>query len=505
MTSKFVDWTPYTNPETGQSGVISEGGQVRYNYQPKDIPDERASLDGLAEKLPEEFRSGPLWERIAVKAIQLHRAVYQRMVLATPAVMELIPAVLDTPEDFAKIGFNPVPGSGRAGISDPVFQATGVSAHMAASIASHVLSRAFVWAKRKVSGQTHMAESNPFREAAEFLAGLYEVVAKETGLTIDANSDTIEKALRDAQTTTKMTDAGGSAQLGQESQTALAGKDGSTLERLIDQSQKAGAKLLWGLVRDAVKIYPGSGPLFNAEQLDAVAERIAAVRATGELLGRARVREVWERALQSGGLSKFAQDDPLTIFSPGLPHDILTTPEEALAYFTSLVPKLGVDPERFPFLQRRRAFTLAESTNQVLTAKVQQTIAEGLKQNKSVSEVANLISRQLEDVGVNPKNPQYAEMVFRTNAMDAFQTGTYEEGRHEDVRDVFPVWQYLGIEDNRTGSDHRPKIGKYYPAHANFEEVRGERPFNCRCNLKWVDYLDWDELRNAGARLETRW
>lgn len=293
------------------------------------------------------------------------------------------------------------------------------------------------------------------------------------------------------------------AHVGGNPDTALAGKDGKELQRLITDSQSAGARILTDLTRDALKGYRGTGPLFNASQVAKLTASLAAVRSTGDLLGRSRVRELADRAMQAGGISKFAADVPFSTFAE--PVGIIDTPERAVDYFLSLFPSLGIDPQRYPDEQRRRAFTLAASTNQVLTEKVQQAIGQSLRDNKSVADATARITELLNQAGVSHRNPQYSEMVYRTNAHDAFQTGLYEEGRHADLAGVFPVWKYLGIRDGRQGADHEPKFDRHYPADATFADVRGNRPYNCRCSMQWVDFMDWEELQSKGVRVEHRW
>ena len=155
--------------------------------------------------------------------------------------------------------------------------------------------------------------------------------------------------------------------------------------------------------------------------------------------------------------------------------------------------------------ERRRAFTIAASTNRTLTEKVQAKLAEGLEKNESTADITAKLSRLLESVGVTPRNNQYVEMVVRTNINETFQTGAWEEAQSPDVKHVFPVWEYLGINDHRAGADHRPRFGKFYPREAPFADVRGPRPYNCRCSLRWVDVYQWTELQEQGKRVETSW
>lgn len=95
------------------------------------------------------------------------------------------------------------------------------------------------------------------------------------------------------------------------------------------------------------------------------------------------------------------------------------------------------------------------------------------------------------------------DMVFRTNVLDALNTGSQRQvaGMEEN----FPVWQYLGIKDGREGDDHRPMFNRYYPSSVTFAEVRGPRPYNCRCCPRWIHKTEWARLVDAGAKLETNY
>lgn len=248
---------------------------------------------------------------------------------------------------------------------------------------------------------------------------------------------------------------------------ALAGPDGKDLARLVREAKADGVATLADVCRDALEGYPGTGPLLDDGHLLQLADALAGVNATADLLARSRVREQADRVAVP--FRTFA-DQPAIRIAP---------PEVALDYFRGLVPSLDLDPERFGDFHRRQAFALAESTNEVLTGKVQDAIAAAIAEGKSTSEATNDVGGLLDAAGVSPANPQYAEMVFRTNAMDAYSQAYHEEGRNPDLRGQFPAWQYVGIDDHRAGKDHRPKFGKYYPAEASFAEVRGPRPFNC--------------------------
>ncbi|QVL32991.1 hypothetical protein KIH39_03485 [Telmatocola sphagniphila] len=129
-------------------------------------------------------------------------------------------------------------------------------------------------------------------------------------------------------------------------------------------------------------------------------------------------------------------------------------PVEAASYFQKLVPSLdNLNVRLFENQMRRQSMTLAAATEQTLIKKVQEAIQTGLESGGKEASKFDL-NTILSEAGVTPKNPQYAGMVYRINAMDSYNAGLRAEYQAPDVKAFFPVWQYLGIEDGRQGSDH---------------------------------------------------
>lgn len=282
---------------------------------------------------------------------------------------------------------------------------------------------------------------------------------------------------------------------------ALAGKDGQKIRKLLADSQASGVTELHGLMRSALeRLLPDrkilyTHNLFTPEDQERFTDSLASVVASAELLARARVRERADKA-EAGT----ADAMPFEQFQEvGIP---VMTPERAVAYFRSLVPTLGVDPLRYGPMLRRRAFTLAAASEQTLLQRVQDAVRRGIEAGTPAGTVASQIDVLLNEVGVTPKNPQYSEMVYRTNAMDAYTVGTEEEMTHPDVKAMFPGWQYLGIRDGRQGADHEPHFDNYYPASISFAEVRGPRVYNCRCCPRPVDKYEWAQVQ-AGPNAVT--
>ncbi len=287
---------------------------------------------------------------------------------------------------------------------------------------------------------------------------------------------------------------------------SLAGADGAQAAKLLRASVKHGAATLGTITEAAVKRLLGkpdniskSNALFTDDERQQLADTLAATNATAELLGRARIRKRLEQAEKHAENYEEFAESAATDFScfddkPVKPLE----PNRALEWFRSLFPGLK-PPKDFAKQQERRAFTLAETTEKILLQSVHEAIARVLETGEKVRETPKLIDIILDDAGVSPSNPQYAEMIVRTNMMGAYNEGSQEE-LHE-VADDFPVWKYLGIRDGRQGKDHEPHFDKYYPNSVNFADVRGDRPYNCRCTFTPVYKSAWKRLQAGGVQV----
>lgn len=292
---------------------------------------------------------------------------------------------------------------------------------------------------------------------------------------------------------------------------AIAGADGAAVARLLSASQSQLVTKLHDLTTTAAKRLVGMGGralrakrLFDNDETADLADALAATLGTARLLGAASVRERQQMAEErrgGDGSEKFSDTPtPFLAFADAPPEP--QPPAEAIEYFRRLIPTLGIDPKRFGPLMERQAFTAAAAVEQTLLDALHSQIREALEDGRSLSATTRGIQAMLDRAGVTPRNPQYAEMVARTNLMDAYNAGATREMQDPDVQETFPAWKYLGIKDGRQGKDHEPHFGRYYPVSAAFADVRGPRVWNCRCGQMPVDKWEWDDLQKRGATLE---
>ncbi len=328
-------------------------------------------------------------------------------------------------------------------------------------------------------------------------------------------------------------------------QAAALGIYGTVLDSLIAKAEQLGLETLYRIFKASLARTFASSPnallttdhILNGDELAELTRQTASVMGTGNLIGHAEIRIKQEKADRlhvygvteppkpaalgyggggSGPLGpKFPKGPgsggPWEAIGPGSsggPEVIFRydpeafnflQPYDAIEYFKSLVPRMGVDPIRWEPLMQRTAFTVARATEKAVVEKIQSVILEQLRTGEGFRTGPAAIDSILADVGVHPKNPQYAQMVNRTNLMDSYTTGYQIELEHPEVKNFFPVWKYLGIRDGRQGKDHEIRFDNYYPNTLTFHAVRGERVFNCRCCPSAIDKYKWKKLADGGA------
>jgi 2'-5' RNA ligase len=292
---------------------------------------------------------------------------------------------------------------------------------------------------------------------------------------------------------------------------APAGADGKRLAELLQESKDRGTLVMEHLVRRAIRRLLMSGDprnadaFFDADELATLQRTIANTTATADLLGRARVRERMAHIEgRRTGVLDFAESNA---FVPFVNAPKPVPPLEAIDYFKALVPSLSpINPVLFGQAQERRAFTMAAKANTVLLDKVKQVILDRLTTGQAVNTAPATIQGLLDGAGVSVANPQYSEMVFRTNMMDAYNHGAMTELRDPEVADFFPAWQYLSIVDGRARPTHAAKNLLLYDNKMDFADVRGRDiadVANCRCSFRAIDRYELQDMQAKGATVQT--
>jgi len=344
--------------------------------------------------------------------------------------------------------------------------------------------------------------------------------------------------------------------------TALAGRDGQRAGELMAASVDAGRDAFHEAVAAAVARllddpdWRSATVLFDDDELKRVADAVAAARAAGDLLGRARVRRLAEAEPAAPVPEKFAEGfrafdcpcggvaydgdparnihyklstlctrcggrntqgqlkpaverfaeppppDPFAVFAAEPPPPL--PPSAAAEYFRKLVPTVGVKPERFAPLFDRHAFTMAVAADEAVLAKVKGILEDVVAAGGEPRDAKARIEDLLDNVGVSPRNPQYSDLVLRTNAMDAYVQGQQSEYTDPAVREQFPAWEYHAVVDERSRPHHAARDGMLFGPGVTFQEVRGMGPadvINCRCAWTPIGHRELDRRLKAGETI----
>jgi hypothetical protein len=275
----------------------------------------------------------------------------------------------------------------------------------------------------------------------------------------------------------------------------------SAIKRLLSQ----------GLPRDGAMLLMGATKLYNQAELKRLADVIAQARATANLLGRSKTLLQYHKAIVQADKFSENEETDFSRFAEGdNGHIEPLKPEKAVAYFQNLVPKLGVQPNRFGPAMQRDAFTLAKATDESVLKQVQKVLgkvletgegAEGrMEPGRRVGAVGK-IDQILDAAGVSNVKPYYAEMVLRTNTMDAYQTGTIQALQDPDVKEMFPAWRFAGIMDGRQRKAHEAQFGKLFSNKVAFSDARDAVKgsfdgYGCRCTPVPVSKMALRRLGN---------
>ncbi len=157
-----------------------------------DLPPAVAKTPGLVAKLKDAALT------VGVRAYGLAA----RLSEAGAKIAGVLDAVLDTPSDMKKFGYNPTSAGGVDHANNDFVRmnlestlGAGISGHLAAKIAATALSHVAVWAKRKLTGARPESESDGLLEVAGLVAEVLAHVNDVLGLEGAPDAATVAKAL----------------------------------------------------------------------------------------------------------------------------------------------------------------------------------------------------------------------------------------------------------------------------------------------------------------------
>lgn len=152
---------------------------------------------------------------------------------------------------------------------------------------------------------------------------------------------------------------------------------------------------------------------------------------------------------------------------------------------------------------KRRAFTIAGMTNNVMLQRAKDELEAQIRSGGQVRDFAKKVAERFESAGFTPASPSHVETIYRTNVLNAYNSGRYAQATQPEVLRVRPYWQI------RTANDGPPR---QRPAHRNvhlwvlkaddtfWRTAYPPFGFNCRCR---VVTLSNAEVQARSLRIRT--
>lgn len=191
--------TVYVSPDQTPPGG-RDGDPSTPDHDPKTAAH---AADQLADHLPDEVKSNPgvmarLGDALLTVAAKVNLAALRNNDRLMQAA-SLAADIFDTPADLQKFGYAPTMSAGTAsadatGRMDPLRAHTGIGTHLACTVASHVLGRLSVWAKKRL---TKAEEGPDWAGLAEVMAGVFAAVNDALGTEGAPDAAAIEAKLRE--------------------------------------------------------------------------------------------------------------------------------------------------------------------------------------------------------------------------------------------------------------------------------------------------------------------
>ncbi len=219
-----------------------------------------------------------------------------------------------------------------------------------------------------------------------------------------------------------------------------------------------------------------------------IGDQLARHLAAANLLGRVQIVKLAHKksgqrlAVNAASRLRFDEaEDIATLygsFSTELPND------DAAQYIADLTP---VTKEIFDGLTaqyRKDAFTLAAAADVRLIAKIRDALAEVAKNGGTAQDFETAVNKLTDDAGIAQLNAFTLDTAFSTAMQRAYSLGRYEQMQDAATKNVFPVWQYWTVGDDRVRPEHAVLDG--FAAHADdpvWLKIYPPNGFNCRCSV----------------------
>lgn len=227
------------------------------------------------------------------------------------------------------------------------------------------------------------------------------------------------------------------------------------------------------------------------QALPGLSELVHRLLITGELAGRATFFEQAHRqaAFADGDIPEGFDFEPMP-------------PVEALKFFRKKVPVSNSAFQAMNAMMRAAAFTIARVEEEALVSAVHGKIESALRGESTLGQFLKEAPALFQAAGVTPTSQHHLETMFRTNTLTALGAGKWAEAHDPELAELFPLYRYSAILDDRTREDHAKMNGFTAPIDdPAWESFWPPNGYNCRCTTVPLSsaYIDRHRVRESRA------
>lgn len=270
-----------------------------------------------------------------------------------------------------------------------------------------------------------------------------------------------------------------------------------TIETLIDKGVKEGARESDKLVETYVQAVAG------LKDSRAILTALQNAHDDMELHGfsRAIERRIVHGAM-SGAISsqyefenetalppaKFAQihGAPILLALPPSLNFVDRPLQDAIGWFRGLGVVTRSVFDRLETAAKRRAFTVSGMLNNLMLQKTKDELESQVKEGGQLRDFQKFAKTRLETAGFTPANPSHVETVYRTNVLNAYNSGRHAQATQPHILRVRPYWQIRTVNDGppRQRASHQNVHLWVLKADDSFwSNAYPPFGFNCRCRV----------------------
>jgi phage gp29-like protein len=167
--------------------------------------------------------------------------------------------------------------------------------------------------------------------------------------------------------------------------------------------------------------------------------------------------------------------------------DFVTRPlKDAIGWFKglSIVTRSAFD--RLDAAAKRRSFTISGLLNNMMLQKAKDELQTQVQEGGQLRDFRKFMTNRMESAGFVPANPSHVETIYRTNVLNAYNSGRHAQATQPSIMRLRPYWQIRTVNDGPPRQRKTHQSVHLWTLRANDSFWKNAYPpfgFNCRCRV----------------------